>query len=205
MSSPTRTTILIPILAIAALALAGCSEVPQAAIDAAGAKLGEAEAAQADTYAADQLAAARQAMEAVNTEVAAQGEKFALLRSYQKTNELVAAAEQLATAAREAADAGREQAKAAANTALETLRTSTQAASDLHAQLGQCRRPPKGFAADLEQLGGTLTGLNGQVAEVESAIGGGDYLGASALAASLQSQVDDLSAEMSAAKAEIGC
>ncbi len=58
MFSVRMTKHAIPALALAALALAACSEPPQAAIDAAGAQLAEAEAAQAATYAPDQLAQA---------------------------------------------------------------------------------------------------------------------------------------------------
>lgn len=58
MSSVRPTPLFFPALILAGLALAGCSEPPQGAIDAAATKLAEAESAQAATYAPDQLAQA---------------------------------------------------------------------------------------------------------------------------------------------------
>lgn len=205
MSTANRSRIQIAILTLTVLAVAGCGKVPQQAIDGASASLSQAEAAGAGTYAAEQLAAARLAMEAVQAEVAAQGEKFTMFRSYSRTSELVTAAEQAAAEARDAAELGRQQAMTAAQTALEALRGSLQSATELHGQLGQCRRQPKGFATDLATLGGTLAGLTDMVSQVETAIGSGDYLGASETAASVQSQVDGLAADMNAAKTKIGC
>ncbi len=205
MSSVRPNPLFFPALILAGLALAGCNEPPQVAIDAAATKLAEAESAQAATYAPDQHAQATAAMEAVRAEVAAQGEKFALFRSYDRTAELVAEAEREATAAREAAAAGREQAKIEAEAALESLRAGVAQAQALHGDLGKCRRRPKGFAADLEALEGRLSGLAGQVVDVEAAIAGDDFLGAKALATAVGEQVATLSAELSDAKVKLGC
>lgn len=192
------------ILAVVALVTA-CSKVPQTEVDAAAASLSEAEAASAGTYAADEVAAARMAVEAVEAEMAAQSEKFALFRSYDRTRELAAAAQQSASAAESAAEAAATQAQVEATAALEALAASEASASALLTELGACGRKPKGFAADLESLAGTLEGFTAQRTEVENAIANEDYLGASELAASIQEQVDSLILEMDEAKAKIGC
>jgi hypothetical protein len=184
---------------------AACSKVPQAEVDAAAASLAEAEAASSGVYATEAVAEAKAAVEAVNTEIAAQAEKFALFRSYDRTGELVATAEQAAMAAKSAAEAAEIQAEADATAALESLTASEASATALLTELGACKRKPKGFAADLENLGGTLSGFTAQRADVESAIASEDYLGASELAASIQAQVDGLILEMDQAKVKIGC
>jgi hypothetical protein len=195
---------LVAALAFVAL-FAACSKVPQADVDAATASLAEAEATSAGVYAADQVAQAKLAVEAVNTEIATQSEKFGLFRSYDHTSELAAAAQQAAMAAKTAAETAKTAAMNEANAALEALAASEQSASALLDELGACRSKPKGFTADLETLSGTLSGFATQRAEVESAIAGEDYAGASQLAAAIQEQVDGLITEMTEAKAKIGC
>jgi len=192
------------ILATVAL-VAACGKVPQAEVDAAAMTLNAAESAEAATYASDELAQAKLANEALDAELAVQAEKFGLMRSYDHTKELAAAAEQAALAARTAAEAGKAKAQADATAALESLTGAEQSAAALLAELGACRRKPKGFAADLEGLSGTLAGFTQERSAVESALAGGDFLGASTQAASLQGQVDSLILEMGAAKAKIGC
>jgi hypothetical protein len=196
------------VLGVAVLTLAvaaGCAKPPQQEIDALKAAMTAAEQAEAPKYAADAWNSAQQAMNAVNAEVEAQANKFALFRSYTKTKELIAAANQSATAAQQAGRAGKEAAMNAANDALAAARTSLESATTLMTELGACRRKPKDFKKDMEMMQATLDGYSAQVAGIESAIASEDYFGARSQAESLQASVDTLVADMQAAKEKIRC
>jgi chromosome segregation ATPase len=195
-------------LAAAAIVLtvaAGCAKPPQVEIDAMNAAMTAAEQAEATKYAADAWNAAQQAKNAVTAELDAQQNKFALFRSYTKTKELIAAANQAAAAAKDAAVAGKEAAMNQANEALAAAKASVDQANTLMTELAACRRQPKDFKKDMEMMRGSLDGLAAQVAGIESAIGSEDYFGAKAQADSLKASVDTLVADMQAAKEKIKC
>ena len=196
------------VLGVAVLTLAvaaGCAKPPQQEIDALKAAMTAAEQAEAPKYAADAWNSAQQAMNAVNAEVEAQANKFALFRSYTKTKELIAAANQSAEAAQQAGRAGKEAAMNAANDALAAARTSLESATTLMAELGACRRKPKDFKKDMEMMQATLDGYAAQVVGIESAIASEDYFGARSQAESLQASVDTLVSDMQGAKEKIKC
>ena len=69
---------------------AGCSDPPTARVDAAKARVA-ALAAEAETYAPAAYAEAQQAVARLDAELAEQAGGFALFRSYETTNEFVAA------------------------------------------------------------------------------------------------------------------
>jgi hypothetical protein len=195
-------------LGVAALTLtlaSGCAKPPQQEMDALKAAMTSAEQAEAPKYAPDAWNAAQQAQNAVNAEIEAQANKFALFRSYTKTKELNAAAMQAATAARDAAVAGKEAAKNAANEALTAAKASLEAAKTAMTELGNCKRKPKDFKKDMETMQATLDGYSAQVAGIESAIASEDFMGARSQAESLKSSVDTLVADMAAAKTKIKC
>jgi hypothetical protein len=196
------------LLGVAALTLtlaSGCAKPPQQEIDALKAAMTSAEQAEAPKYAPDAWNAAQQAQNAANAEIEAQANKFALFRSYTKTKELIAAANQSAAAARDAGVAGKEAAKNAANEALTAAKASLEAAKTSMTALGNCKRKPKDFKKDMETMQATLDGYSAQVAGIESAIASEDFMGARSQAESLKSSVDTLVADMAAAKTKIKC
>ncbi len=196
------------LLGVAALSLTlatGCAKPPQVEIDTVKASLSAAEQAEAPKYAADAWNAAQQAMNAVNAEIEAQANKFALFRSYTKTKELITAANTAAVAAKDAAVAGKEAAKNAANEALAAAKASVDTANATMTELAACRRQPKDFKKDMEAMRGTLDGLVAQVAGIESAVASEDFIGAKSQADSLKGSVDTLVADMQGAKAKIKC
>ncbi len=196
------------LLAVAALTLTmatGCAKPPQVEIDALKAAMSAAEQAEAPKYAADAWNAAQQAMNAVNAEIEAQANKFALFRSYTKTKELITAANSAATAAKDAGVAGKEAAKNAANEALAAAKEGLAAADTAMNDLLKCRRQPKDFKKDMEMMRGNYDGLAAQVAGIESAIAAEDFQGAQTQAASLKSSVDALTADLASAKEKIKC
>lgn len=182
----------------------GCAKPPQVEIDALKASLAEVEA-DASRYSADAWNKAQQAVNAVNAEVEAQANKFALFRSYTKSKELTAAANQAINEAKDSAVAAKETAKNAANEALAAARTALDAANTAMTELGACRRQPKDFKKDMEMMKGNYDGLAAQVGSIESAIASEDFLGAKAQADSLKSSVDTLVTDLQGAKIKIKC
>ena len=138
---------------IAALTLAvaaGCAKPPQQEIDALTAAVTAAEQAEAPKYAADAWSNAQQARNAVNAELEAQANKFALFRSYTKTKELIAAANAAAASAKDAGVAGKEAARNAANEALSAAKASlrsTRASPDFTARPGSTKMRATRLAA----------------------------------------------------------
>lgn len=192
------------VLCVAFLA-AGCAKPPQQDLDSTNAALNEATSAEAATYAPDEYARAQEAMNAVNAELEAQNAKFALIRSYGKTKELVAAANQAAADAKAAAVTGKETARADAQASIDAAKASLTAAQTAMTELEGCRRKPKGFSKDMEMMKATWDGYNAQVAELDAAYGREDYKGAKAQADSLKAQADTLVTDLQAAKEKIKC
>jgi chromosome segregation ATPase len=199
----------ISIVAVAMFAVVsltvGCAAPPDAELAKAEAALNQAEQTGAPTYAPDAWNGARDAMSAAKAEVAAQQGKFALLRSYTKAKELVAAAETKATEAEQAGVAAKAQAKTEAEAAVAAVQTALETAKADLASLSACRRKPKGFAQDLEQMNGVLSGLEAQVGEAATALSQEQYLEASSLASSLQGQLESFTSDIASAKKKIRC
>lgn len=189
-------------VAVFAMTLAtGCAKPPQVEIDAVKASLSAIEG-DASRYSADAWNKAQQAVNAVNAEIEAQANKSALFRSYTKSKELIAAANQ---SIKDAGAAAKEAAKNAANETLAATKTALDAANTAMADLGKCRRQPKDFKKDMELMKGNYDGLAAQVGGIESAIASEDYRGAKAQADSLKSSVDTLVTDLQSAKIKIKC
>jgi hypothetical protein len=202
----TRKTTLfgVALLATALLAV-GCAKPPQQELDAAKAALSDAEAAQAQSYAGSELAAARDALNAAQAEIDAQNAKFALFRSYKSASTMLADASTKATAAKDAAVAGKAKAKQEAEAAVQTAKDAVAQAQAKLTELEGCRRRPKGFAEDLATLKGQVDALAASAAGLDSQLTSEDYLGAKSAAESLTSQAQTLVADLDAAKTKIRC
>ncbi|HSL17078.1 MAG TPA: hypothetical protein VLB51_04155 [Methylomirabilota bacterium] len=204
MSSVMRSTI--AVAAVAALSiLTGCSEPPQAEIDAVKASVQSAEAADAATYAPAELEAAREAERAAVAEVEAQKAKFVLSRSYEQATGMLADAAAKADDARVAAVTNREEAMAAANDAVEALTGQLTAVEADLAALGSCRRAPKGFAQDLELMRGKVEALSAQVAELEAQVAAERFLEARDLAATIEPEMTAVATDLAGAREKLGC
>ncbi len=194
----------VTLLTVTALLAASCSP-PQESIDAAQAALTEAEALDPAAYAPEAWEQAQQAMAALNAELETQSQKFALFRSYSNTEQLVENAQQAASAAKEAANAGREQARDAAQSALADTTSALDSAQAALDALQQCKRKPKGFAADVERLTAMLDGLRAQLPEVAMLMTEEDFLGARSRAEALLAEANGLVTELNDAKVKLGC
>lgn len=194
----------IALLLLAGL-LVGCQQAPQQEVDAVRQALAAAESAEAEKYASEALEEARQAVRGIDEELAAQADKFAPFRSYERANELIAEAQTGAAAAREAAVEGKEAARNEAETAQAQAEAALTEAREMIASLESCARKPKGFKADLEALQGRLDGLATEAASIGEALGREDFSAASAQAGSVGGQVQTLLADMTTAKEKIRC
>mgnify|MGYP001765340840 CR=1 FL=1 len=156
------------------LAMVGCQKPPQVEIDGAKAALDAARTAEAMDYAPDSLRAAEDATAALDAELKAQEQKFALFRSYKKSKELAAAA--LAAGEKASADAaaGKEEAKQQAQA---LITDATTALNDAKALLEKAPRG-KGTQADIEAMKGDLAGVESSLAEAQNAFNAEKYLDA---------------------------
>ena len=89
--------------------------------------------------------------------------------------------------------------------AVAAIEAGLTGASDHLNALQNCRKRPKGFAADLEMLRGNTEGLVTQLGVITSATEAEKYSEAETMAQELQGQVDALLADLESARAKLGC
>ena len=186
------------------LLAAGCAKPPQQELDGVKANMAAAEA-EASKWAPEAWANVTAASNAVEAELQAQNGKFALLRSYNKTKELIAAEQKAVDDAKAAAVAGKEKAKTDASAAIQAAKDSLKTASDAMTALDGCKKKPKEFKKDMEAMKAKYDGLNAQAASLDSAFASEDYNGAKSAADALKGQADAMTAEFAAAKVTIKC
>lgn len=167
-------SLLAVVVALAVVVLTGCSEVPTTDIEVADQALARARAAGAADYAADSLKAAEDARAQLDTELKAQEQRFALVRSYDRALELAAASKSAADRAEQDAVEARTVAREEAATLIAEVRTSLIEVKGL---LDKAPRG-KGSEVDLAALRTDLTGIETAVAELDSSFAAGNYLDA---------------------------
>ena len=174
--------------------MVGCAKPPQDAMNAAMASLDSAKA-EASEYAASSLQAAEDAKAALDAEVKAQQDKFALFRSYKKTDELVADLKAKSDKAAVDAAAGKEQAKNDATTA---ITDATTALTDAKAMLEKAPKG-KGSAADLEAMKADLTAAESTLNDANASMTGEKYKDAKAKADAAASSAANVTSQVQAA------
>lgn len=184
---------------VAAVALAGCAKPPQEAIAAGEQAQQAAQAAGAPEYAPDAMNAVIEAKAALDAELAAQGEKMSLTRSYTHAGELAAAYQTAAEQASAAATAGMEQAKQEATTLIADGRIALDEAAALLASAPR----GKGSAADLAALRTDLDAAGATLTEADTALASGMYLDARAKATSAREIIDRVKAAVTDAQAAV--
>jgi hypothetical protein len=199
-----RRVVTVAVMA-AVFGLTACARVPQPAIDQASEALAAAGRAEASNYAAAQWDIAQQAMNAARAEIEVQKAKFALLRSYDKAGELLAAAQQEAVAAREAGIDGKERRRAEVENSIAAIEASLAQAQQLLGDLASCGKRPKGFATDLALLRGKVETLDLELGELRSSADSESFVEAGSLAESLGSEVEAVMADLANAKLTLGC
>jgi colicin import membrane protein len=177
------------------LGLAACSKPPEQAMQAGSAALEQAKAAGAETYAADALQKAQDALNRADAEKKAQDEKFVLFRSYKTSEQLYNEAKTELDAATQAAAAGKEQAKADATKAVDDAKAAVAAANEALAKAPKS----KDTKADLELWANDLGTYATSITEAETAIGSEDFLGAKAKAESVTAKAGEITTIIEAA------
>lgn len=185
--------------------LSGCAKPPQEEISKTESALESAREAEAEEWADEQWQQAVNAKAALDEELATQSGKMAIARRYDRTNELVIAANTAAEAAREAALTNKETVRAEAAASIEAVQEVIATADDLVEQLTACPKKPKGFEADMVIITGNLTALRGEVSKVQSLFEAESYSASIEEGHLLVEQVQTLTADLEGAMEKIGC
>lgn len=195
-----KNLLYVGLISLAILGMTACAKPPEALIQAAGAALNDAKGAQADLYASDALSRAQQLMNEADSMIKAQGEKFALFRSYKDAEAKLNEAKAAFDAAKQAAIDG----KAAAKTAAEGLVTTATAALDDAAAKVAAAPKSKDSKADLEAYTNDIATYRQTLSEAQSAIASEDYLGAKSKLENVQAKAMEIAAAIQAVMDKAG-
>jgi hypothetical protein len=182
---------------VAVASLSACSKPPAEAIALAEEAQQGAIAAGAQDYAPEALNAVTEAKAALDAEIAAQGEKMSLTRSYKQAETLAAAYKTAADQATTAANAAKEQARNEATTLITESRTALE---EVRALLASAPRG-KGSRADLAALGADLDAAATGLTEAEDALTSQMYLDARSKASSARLIIDQVRSSIEQAQA----
>lgn len=185
----------VPFIALLIVFAAGCAKPPQVDIDAAKASIDGAVAAEANDYAKGSLTAANDSWSALQTELTAQEQKFALFRSYKNATAMAADAKAKGDKAKSDADARKAQVKADVESAMAAATAALTEAKDM---LDKAPKG-KGTAQDIEMLKGDLTGVETSLADAGQLHASGKYLQAQAKLSAAMSRINDVKTQVQAA------
>lgn len=186
-----------PVVLLGLAMVMGCAKPPQEAIDSAKQALENARTAGAADYAATSLTDAESAMQQLETELAAQEKKFALLRSYKNATTMAATAAQSAEKAVTDAQAGKERTRGEAEGLIAQARTAMEEANTMLATAPA----GKGSQMDIEMMKADLAGVATTLAEAEAAFQQEGYLQAKAKAEAAVSAAGSVKAAVEQAAA----
>ena len=170
-----------------------CAKQPTQAIDAAKAAIEAATKEGATVYAADELKKLNDDLQAAMDEVSTQSKKF--FKKFGTAKEMLAKVQTDADALKATIPAKIEAAKNAA------LQAQTEARAALDEAKALLDKAPmgKGTKADIMAMKADLAGLETSFAEIQAAIDGADYFGASAKAATIKEKATVISDQVKAA------
>jgi hypothetical protein len=170
-----------------------CAKQPTEAIDAAKAAIEAATKEGATVYAADELKKLNDDLQAAMDEVSTQGKKF--FKKFGTAKEMLTKVQADADALKATIPAKIEAAKNAA------LQAQTDAKAVLDEAKALLEKAPmgKGTKADIMAMKADLAGLETSFAEIQTAIDGADYFGASAKAATIKEKATVISDQVKAA------
>jgi cell division septum initiation protein DivIVA len=174
-----------------------CAKQPTQAIDSAKAAIEAASKEGASVYAADELKKLNDDLQAAMDEVNTQSKKF--FKSFGTAKEMLAKVQTEADALKATIPAKKEAAK---NAALQAQTEAQTALEEAKALLGKAPMG-KGTKADIMAMKADLAGLETSFAEIQTAIGGEDFLGASAKAATIKEKATAISDQVKAAMEKV--
>jgi hypothetical protein len=170
-----------------------CAKQPTEAVDAAKAAIEAASSEGAAVYAADELKKLNDDLQVAMDEVNTQSKKF--FKKFGTAKEMLAKVQADADALKATIPAKKEEAKNAA------LQAQTEARAALDEAKALLDKAPmgKGTKADIMAMKADLAGLETSFAEIQTAIDGADYFGASATAATIKEKATVISDQVKAA------
>lgn len=186
------------VLGIFAISLfTSCAKQPTEQIEAVKTAIAAAQAEGADVYAPEELKKLNDSMQAAMDEISTQSKKF--FKKYGPAKEMLAA---LLTEA-EAVKAGIPAKKEAAKNAAIQAQTEAKALLDEAKALLDKAPKGKGTKADIEAMKSDLAGLETSFAEIQTAIDGQDFFGASGKAATIKEKAMAISDQVKAAMEKV--
>jgi hypothetical protein len=178
------------------VALVGCATAPTAEVHDANDAVESARLAAAPDYAPDEWAAARDAQDRLQAELAAQADRNAFFRSYQAARDLARETKDTAEAAAEAAVSGKARAREEALSLMTSARDAHAAALEAIAESPK----GKGTEADLASLRSDAQTIEATLLEMQSALDAGDYIRAKVKAEAAIASSNRIVAEIDEAK-----
>ena len=182
-------------VALLGLLASGCAKPPTVEIEAADAAMGNAMNAEAQEYAPEAMGPIRDLRAQLDAELALQGEKWAVTRSYDRAIEL---ASQIEVAAKETATEAAQAKETVRNETTVLLAEVKVVLEEVQALLAKAPTG-KGSAADLAALKADLDSAALILGESEADLVGGKYLEAKTKLLSVQSGVEGVRAAIDAA------
>lgn len=173
----------------------GCAEAPKQDMDAAQQAVQEFKASDDARYAADQVRALQDSLDAAMAEVQQQDSKFALMRNYDRAKGMLQGLVGAVASAKEAAAANKQAAMAEADTLMKQLQAGLETAK------GLMKKAPKGKEgrAALEMIQNDVTALETAAADAGAAFSSGDYLNARDKAQAAVTKVNSIIEELNTA------
>lgn len=190
----------VPFVSMLLILMAGCAKPPQTDIDAAKAAIDGAKAAEASEYAKPSLSAAEEAWTALQTELTAQEQKFALFRSYKNASAMAADAKAKGDKAKADANARKEQVKQEVTAQMAAASTALMEAKDLLAKAPRTKDSKEAVA----MMEGDLQGAESSIAEAQNLFNSGKFLQAQARLSAATAKINEAKTNVEAAMAAKG-
>ena len=173
--------------------LAACAKQPTQEMDAAKAAVDSAIAAGGDKYAKEEVKGLNDELTAATDEIKVQDGKF--FKNYDKATEILAKVKANADTLTTEIPAKKEKAKTDAQAAIDAAKT---AVNDAKALLAKAPRG-KGTKADIEALKADVAGLEASIKEAEGLMGTEDYMAATDKANGVKDKAAEVSGQISQA------
>ncbi len=173
--------------------LAACAKQPTQEMDAAKAAVDSAIAAGGDKYAKEEVKGLNDELTAATDEIKVQDGKF--FKNYDKAKEILAKVKANADTLTTEIPAKKEKAKNDAQAAIDAAKT---AVNDAKALLAKAPRG-KGTKADIEALKADVAGLEASIKEAEGLMGTEDYMAATDKANGVKDKAAEVSGQISQA------
>jgi len=175
------------------LVLTGCDSPPASELDAARQAVDAARAAEAETYAPDEIGKASATLKDAEAEIALQDGSFALTRSYDQARELVSQATSEAEGATAAAAENKVKVKGQAEAANEGAQA---AITNAQAMLRKAPRWGKGAREALAAMEGDVASAEAMQAGAQQAYEAGKYMDALNQFGAVKRKADGVSSEI---------